>query len=208
MFCGKCGVPLPENAKFCNKCGTPVMKQSIQSEKSNADQFIDCNRMGEYSNSDMGHGGRIKWPIIAGIAAAVIILFIIIGGSSFDPVETVKQGYLTQFSSTVNIGDALDNRFKDGKWSYDESTISDGAYNVYFDGYDPLTEKDWRISFLLEDAGDDGSWVSVDAISTDGDVEYDDTIIYYLMSYIYTGNLNELFTDIGTALGAALFSLY
>lgn len=208
MYCGKCGAELPNNAKFCDKCGAAVSE--------NADNLINEDK--GQSNAGIkytakSHNGantekKKKWPVIAGIAAVVIIFLTFFGGGGMDPVETVKNGCLTQFSSTTTIGEAFDIRFENGEWSSTDSTIADNAYNVFFTGYEPVTQMDWKVAFYLEDVGDGTSTIEVDYISVGEDLENDPSMLYYIIDYIYTGNLDELYSDMGEALWGAIFSAY
>lgn len=220
--CSSCGAELPDNAKFCDKCGATV--QETPNQKSycpncgfeNEPGVKFCTKCGSQmdgseksqtiANSTLREAcKKKKWPFVVGVIAVLVIVLAIIGGET-DPVETVKNGYLTQYSSTVTIGEALNNRFDNGKWSSSENTMGDDSYSVFFTGYDSFTEADWTVAFYLEGIGDNNYLISVDSISAGGDTEYDSTNLYYLMSYIYTGNLNELYTDLGTALWNAILS--
>lgn len=202
MFCSKCGAQIPDNAKFCDKCGAPItpLNTEVKQQAEAAAPTAAVNPVQASSQK------KKVWPFIVVAIVVVIALIMFFGGGGIDPVETVKQGCLTQYSSTITIEEALNNRFNDGTWSSSESTIADDSYNVIFTGYDPLTEMDWKISFFLEGAGNNEYWISVDNIAAGGNVEYDPTNIYYLMSYVYTGNLNEYYNDIGTALWNAILS--
>lgn len=208
MYCSKCGAKLPDNAKFCDKCGAAVSGNSYQTSNEDKNKSDNVIKQAAQPVGGTNTGKKKKWPVIAGIAAVVIILFTLFGGGGMDPVETVKNGCLTQFSSTTTVGDAFDTRFKNGEWSSTMSTSADNAYNVFFTGYDPVTQMDWKVAFYLEYIGDGTSSFEVDYISVGGDIENDPVVLYYIIDYIYTGNLNEFYSDMGAALWGAIFSAY
>lgn len=214
--CSSCGAELPDNAKFCDKCGATVQETPNQKiycpncgfENESGVKF--CVKCGTPTASEgvnqhaMSYAPEAKkkrrWPWIVGIC---ILIFIILGiiGSGTDPVEGVKKGCLTQYSSTITVEEAFENRFDNCEWSSSESNINEGAYNIYFSGDDTAMGTHWEVIFYSQD-----DWFEIDSITIDGDMQYDDTVIYYLMSYVYTGNLNQLYTDLGTALWDAMLS--
>ena len=203
MFCSKCGAEIPQNAKFCDKCGAPVSQGNRQS-------YGDAQTLKNdaFMNERPSERKR-KWPIIAGVIIGILILLAIIGASSsIDPVESLKNGRLTSISSTITIGEALENRFEDCTWTSRKSTAADDIYDIFFNGYDPASSSTWKITFVLTDNGDDTVSFNVDTISVDGELEYDPTVIYYMLDYVYTGNMDKLTTDLGLALWDAIFSSY
>ena len=230
MKCQNCGAELPDSAKFCDKCGTAVQGSAA------AGTFCPkCGEKNETGSKFCGKCGaplmdtgspsagtaynahpvqqaqqpvkKKKWPWVVGIGAAVVILLGIIGmNSGIDPVETVKKACLTSFSSTITIEDAFEKRFDNCEWSGTESSISEESYSVFFKGDDLATDTSWEVSFNLQGTGNDHYYVEVDTVSIDGDLEYDPDTIYYLVDYIYTGNLDQLYTDIGMALWNTIFT--
>ena len=222
--CVNCGAEVPDNAEFCDKCGVSIKNASPKknycancgTENELGAKFcLNCGNLIDEAkkpqvtvNTNPSKPQKMKkWPFVLGIIVVLVAFFLIIGGK-MNPVETVKNGCLPQYSSTITIEEALNNRFENGEWSSSESTITDDAYNVFFTGYDPITEMDWTISFYLEGIGDNNYLINVDNISAGGDIEYDPTNLYYLMSYVYTGNLDEYYNDMGAALWDAMFSYY
>lgn len=202
LRCNQCGAENEKYAKFCEKCGAPLLEINetegeLKNEKS-VYPNVNSNSSGATTKK------KKKWPIIAGICVVFFIFLGLVGGG-IDPVETVKQGYLHSFSSTITIEDAFEKRFDACKWSSKEKSVNDGTHSVYFTGYDPLSSTNWEVNFSVEDLNEEEVFIEVDTISVDGTLEYDSTIIYYLLDYIYTGNLDTLYTDLGIALWDAIF---
>lgn len=125
-----------------------------------------------------------KVLIGAGVVVVIAVLYTVLFNGSG---QQVRQAYMTQYDSSITVEDAFDRRFEDCKWS----TESDGgATNVVFEGYDPNTLEDWSVTFKIR-----GEEFVVSEIEIDDMRTTDSTEIYYLMSYIYTGNLDELLGD-------------
>lgn len=91
-FCGKCGAELVEGSKFCVKCGAPVPQSGAQrsSAPSETPGNMQGNAQGNYqqgtANAQNGYSGvsaakkPFAWPIIAALAAIVVILSLILFG--------------------------------------------------------------------------------------------------------------------------------
>lgn len=91
-FCGKCGAELVEGSKFCVKCGAPVPQPGAQrsSAPSETPGNMQGNAQGNYqqgtANAQNGYSGSsaakkpFAWPIIAALAAIVVILSLILFG--------------------------------------------------------------------------------------------------------------------------------
>ena len=189
LFCHICGAEYAAGAKFCEKCGNPI-DQTVSAQASMA------------SAQSLQAGEKKKmWPWLVAIGAVLLVGFFIVASLLDFSVEEVKNGCLTQYSSTITVGEAFENRFDNCKWSSSDSSIVDGAHNVYFSGDDTAMNTHWEVAFYSQD-----DWFEVDSISIDGEVHYDDTVIYYLLDYVYTGNLDKLYTDMGLALWDAIFS--
>lgn len=200
--CNQCGSENEKNAKFCEKCGASLLAINETEEEVKNEKSVYLNE--NNNSSGIATKKKKKWPIITGFCIAFLIFLGIIGGG-IDPVETIKQGYLPSFSSTITIGNAFEKRFDACKWSSEESSLNDGAYNVYFTGYDPLTSTNWEVNFSLQELNEEDVMIEVDTVSIDGTLEYDSTVIYYLVDYVYTGNMDTLYTDLGIALWDSIF---
>lgn len=91
-FCGKCGAELVEGSKFCVKCGAPVPQPGAQrsSAPSETPGNVQGNAQGNYqqgtANTQNGYSGAsatkkpFAWPIIAALAAVVVVLSLILFG--------------------------------------------------------------------------------------------------------------------------------
>lgn len=108
-FCGKCGAELVEGSKFCVKCGAPVPQPGAQrsSAPSETPGNMQGNAQGNYqqgtANAKNGYSGAsaakkpFAWPIIAALAAIVVvlslILFGIFGTKGYEkPIKYVEKG--------------------------------------------------------------------------------------------------------------------
>ena len=108
-FCGKCGAELVEGSKFCVKCGAPVPQPGAQrsSAPSETPGNMQGNAQGNYqqgtANAQNGYSGAsaakktFAWPIIAALAAIVVvlslILFGIFGTKGYEkPIKYVEKG--------------------------------------------------------------------------------------------------------------------
>ena len=91
-FCGKCGAELVEGSKFCVKCGAPVPQAGAQrsAAPSETPGNVQGNAQGNYQqgtvNTQNGQSGAsaakkpFAWPIIAALAAVVVVLSLILFG--------------------------------------------------------------------------------------------------------------------------------
>lgn len=91
-FCGKCGAGLVEGSKFCVKCGAPVPQAGAQrsAAPSETPGNMQGNAQGNYQqgtvNAQNGYPGAsaakktFAWPIIAALAAVVVVLSLILFG--------------------------------------------------------------------------------------------------------------------------------
>ena len=91
-FCGKCGAGLVEGSKFCVKCGAPVPQAGAQrsAAPSETPGNMQGNAQGNYqqgtANAQNGYPGTsaakktFAWPIIAALAAVVVVLSLILFG--------------------------------------------------------------------------------------------------------------------------------
>ena len=91
-FCGKCGAGLVEGSKFCVKCGAPVPQAGAQrsAAPSETPGNMQGNAQGNYqqgtANAQNGYPGAssakktFAWPIIAAVAAVVVVLSLRLGG--------------------------------------------------------------------------------------------------------------------------------
>ena len=102
-FCGKCGAELVEGSKFCVKCGAPVPQAgaqrsaapsgtpgNVQGNVQGNYQQGTANAQGNYqqgtANAQNGYPGAsaakkpFAWPIIAALAAVVVVLSLILFG--------------------------------------------------------------------------------------------------------------------------------
>ena len=124
MFCSKCGNPLPDDAKFCSACGAPVKisqedspvqqrPAGIADEVENIQVPKPEPLMQEPNfNGQMGYGAaapvqkKSKKGLIIGLsvggallavilAAALIFVFALKGGSSKGDDSSVNLGYST-----------------------------------------------------------------------------------------------------------------
>ena len=167
------------------------------------------DRSVQVQTESMGVKGKPvkKWPIIAAGIIAVLILIAALSGSD-QYVEMIRGGHYGDDWS-VTVGEAFDRRFSDGEWSEAEDTSYKGLMHVYFEGVDTATGTNWRVVFNVKEEDPE---FEVNSIFIDNTPFFDATEIYYLMNYIYTGNLNQLWNDLGAALGAAflgaLFGAY
>lgn len=108
-FCGKCGAELVEGSKFCVKCGAPVPQPGAQrsSAPSETPGNVQGNAQGNYqqgtANTQNGYSCAsatkkpFAWPIIAALAAVVVvlslILFGIFGTKGYEkPIKYVEKG--------------------------------------------------------------------------------------------------------------------
>ncbi len=197
-FCPKCGERNEKGAKFCGKCGAPLMGTGSPSAGA-----VYASNPAPQSQQPVK---KKKWPWVVGICAAVILILAILGSGGYDPVQTLKQAHLRQYSSTITIEEAFEKRFDQCEWTSSESSVAENAYNVFFSGYDPATNTNWEVSFSLQELDTETVSIEVDTISIDGDLEYDPDIMYYLLDYVYTGNMDKLYTDMGMALWNTIFS--
>lgn len=91
-FCGKCGAELVEGSKFCVKCGAPVPQAGAQrsAAPSETPGNVQGNAQGNYqqgtANTQNIYSGAsaakkpFAWPIIAALAAVVVVLSLILFG--------------------------------------------------------------------------------------------------------------------------------
>lgn len=91
-FCGKCGAGLVEGSKFCVKCGAPVPQAGAQrsAAPSETPGNVQGNAQGNYqqgtANTQNIYSGAstakktFAWPIIAALAAVVVVLSLILFG--------------------------------------------------------------------------------------------------------------------------------
>lgn len=91
-FCGKCGAGLVEGSKFCVKCGAPVPQAGAQrsAAPSETPGNMQGNAQGNYqqgtANTQNIYSGAsaakktFAWPIIAALAAVVVVLSLILFG--------------------------------------------------------------------------------------------------------------------------------
>ena len=91
-FCGKCGAGLVEGSKFCVKCGAPVPQAGAQrsAAPSETPGNVQGNAQGNYqqgtANTQSIYSGAstakkpFAWPIIAALAAVVVVLSLILFG--------------------------------------------------------------------------------------------------------------------------------
>lgn len=91
-FCVKCGAGLVEGSKFCVKCGAPVPQAGAQrsAAPSETPGNVQGNAQGNYqqgtANTQNGYSGAsatkkpFAWPIIAALAAVVVVLSLILFG--------------------------------------------------------------------------------------------------------------------------------
>ena len=238
LFCSKCGAKLEVGTKFCGSCGTPVTGTSGQglqqftdsareaaqaglgnakrgaakgmayaaekiaaaAEKMKDDTTSATNNNPTDTNKQYGREGVPKAKstslvkrILIGVGV-VIIVYALYASLFSGSGQQVRQAYMTQFDSSITVEEAFDRRFKDCKWS---AETDNGTTYIVFNGYDPETLKDWTVTFKIK-----GEEFTVSNIEVEGTGTTDDTEIYYLLSYIYTGNLDELWGD---ALLASMF---
>ncbi len=129
---------------------------------------------------------RFAGKIIIGMVGVVSALLIL--DVTFDETgQQDGQGYLTQYDASITVEEAFDNRFRNCKWSTERKNGSD---YVIFRGYDPEMFLDWVVTFTVYDDLFEVSQIEVDGTDVTSDIE-----MYYLLSYIYTGNLDELMSD-------------
>ena len=91
-FCGKCGAGLVEGSKFCVKCGAPVPQAGAQrsAAPSETPGNVQGNAQGNYqqgtANTQNIYSGAsaaynpFAWPLIAALAAVVVVLSLILFG--------------------------------------------------------------------------------------------------------------------------------
>lgn len=86
-FCGKCGAGLVEGSKFCVKCGAPVPQAGAQrsAAPSETPGNVQGNAQGNYQQGTANTGASaakkpFAWPIIAALAAVVVVLSLILFG--------------------------------------------------------------------------------------------------------------------------------
>lgn len=167
--CSSCGVELSDDAKFCDKCGAAV---PLEKNKK-------CYSSGTKK-------GKAKLVLIAfGIVLLIFFLVFSYNVSTEEYISVVRDGYLTDFSTSITVGEAFERRFEDIKWSESEDTVYEGYRHVYFDGHDPFSDTDWFISFAY-DEGDTNFDVLLIQIDKESSVT-DKTDIHYLLSNIYRG---------------------
>lgn len=182
--CRTCGAILSDEAQFCNRCGAPVSDGNQQ----------------DFGTSDLGGGFQNNPPPfwantprrrfigkiivgVTGIIFALLILAVMFGEAG----QQVRQGYLTQYDASITVEEAFDNRFQNCEWS---TARKNGSDYVIFHGYDPKTQLDWGVTFTVYDDSFEVSQIEVDRTDVTSDIE-----MYYLLSYIYSGNLDELMSD-------------
>lgn len=182
ITCKYCGAHVPAGTKFCTQCGTPM-------SDGNQQDFNDLG--GGFQNSPPPFWANTprRWLIgkiivgVTGIIFALLILAVMFGETG----QQVRQGYLTQYDASITVEEAFDNRFRNCEWSTERKNGSD---YVIFHGYDPEMLLDWVVTFTVYDDSFEVSQIEVDGTNVNSDIE-----MYYLLSYIYTGNLDELMSD-------------
>ena len=203
--CPKCGTPAAENEKFCMNCGTELSQYQpggIEERQGNhkEEEYKEPGKQMRQTETENVNGKRRytkKRYIILGLC--VIFFLIIMLSDSNQYVEMIRSGHYGEDWS-VTVGEAFDRRFKDGEWSEAEDTAYEGLMHVYFEGNDTESGTHWRVVFNIEE---NDTEFEVSAIFIDGEHFFGTTEIYYLMNYIYTGNLNQLWNDLGNVIGAA-----
>ena len=114
----------------------------------------------------------------ATIALAIALLFVIVFKNNFGNKNKISNAYLTEYSSTVTIGEAFEDFFSDPKWKSYEEGIQE---YVDFQGGCVWGEKSVTvvITFLIND----DSFV-IDSIQVDGE-ELPIILHYSLLEAVY-----------------------
>jgi len=111
MFCKQCGKEVPDGVKFCTSCGAEVNGANTESTPPPVQ-----NAAGSSGQKMSNQSGNMKKGLIViaiGVIVAVVLLFIIIGGS--DPVNMVKDGTFNAYPEQT-IGEAFSEFFSNPKW--------------------------------------------------------------------------------------------
>lgn len=184
-ICKCCGECVPCDTKFCIRCGAPISDEQQQDFQANdsGDRFQN-NEPQFYANTPHRRSLRKIIVSIVGFMFALLIFAVIFDGTGYQ----VRQGYLTQYDASITVEEAFNNRFQNCKWSTEHKK---GLDYVIFHGYDPNTSLDWNVMFQINEDTFEVSQIEVDGTAVNSPIE-----IYYLLSYIYTGNLDELMSDI------------
>lgn len=138
--CINCGRELEDNVQFCTGCGKPC----------------DATQQQPIPNAQMPNAPiepkkkKKKLGIIIGVVAALVLIISIACCVYDSGPNVVKDAYLTQYSSSVTVGDALDDFLGDEKWKRFKG--SDGKDFIECSGTCTCDGEDAtaKIKFLLE----------------------------------------------------------
>ena len=224
-FCGSCGTPVKPSSnqrsqQFADRPKDEQQKDSGYATEGTARRMDSSERTKQwtsgteqqnstYTNAANNNGYSYSPPmpeaaappkkfntkrivLIVGLVILIILIVAALGGDG--SIDSVKNGTLEDYPDTT-VGDALESRFTNGKWS---SESNENATYVVFRGHDPTTICDWEVEFKVVD-----NRFRVESITVDGIYYSDGVSISVLVDYIYTGNYDLL---IGYAFLGALFS--
>lgn len=131
------------------------------------------------------------------IIFAIVVLFLllilagIIGSIFSEPeyVASIRGAYFQKLSTTITVGEAFEERFKEGKWSQSQNINNNDLMDVYFTGIDKKSEKYWICYFTYQIPTDN---FSLTMVQVDEDQFTDNANVSYLLEYVYTGDLAKL----------------
>ena len=137
MFCPKCGEKLPDDAQFCMKCGARVHALAPEGEPETypepeapprRDIAPETGRTSPERPKKRRRGLIIGLAIVIILLAAAAVLIAIFGGGGNSNIETVKTGYLGEYTD-MTVETLLDNYYgllygSEGVW--DGGVTDDG----------------------------------------------------------------------------------
>jgi len=117
MFCGRCGVQIPEDSLFCPNCGSRVVQQ-------------------RYIPAGAGKRKSKSFPVVPVAALVILIVAAVMAGPSLsknylDPIDTFFRSFNEPDSSHLydSIADAVPTEYV-LDWTYTYTEASDISYTV------------------------------------------------------------------------------
>ncbi|MGN1307516.1 MAG: leucine-rich repeat protein [Faecousia sp.] len=127
MYCGKCGMPIPDDAMFCGACGCAVLRQE------NDACFIEPST--DMSETPQKRGQKRKWSIAVcaiAVCCIVVVCALLLSDPKASPIEDFEYKFVEGNAViTKYIGSDLEVVIPDEIEGRPVTTIGEDAFHGY-----------------------------------------------------------------------------